>query len=153
MALKDTLSLLAKKKVHRLHLAEWALSSPQPAAQPHILAALAYAALDTFAPDRDSNIHTVLAPGQMTNLCASAGWGRKIVESLVTPDEALQDGRWEVGALRTHGGAALDLLDVEREKCLIQAMKEAVATSVVALGGIRQVRSMDVWLSTFEREK
>ncbi|XP_014551720.1 hypothetical protein COCVIDRAFT_112161 [Bipolaris victoriae FI3] len=135
----------------RLLLAEWSLVATDPSAQPHVLAALAQAALECHKPKSDSNIRTVVGPKRLTDLALAAGWKLES-ETRVQAKDGLLDGQWEVSTclsasfqeeVETH-------VNGERERGLILALREACHASLqYTPGGQKGVRAMDVWISSF----
>ncbi|TIA14671.1 ankyrin [Aureobasidium pullulans] len=69
----DTFRAL-KQHSKRLLLAEWSLVASHSSAEPHVLAALAQAALECRKPESTSNVRTVLSPKRLTELAVAAGW-------------------------------------------------------------------------------
>lgn len=152
-----------KRRSKRLLLAEWSLAATHPAAQPHVLAALAQAALECrkeLSENSDSNVRTVLGPNQLTELAVAAGWRLEREARIVPPQPSSQgggglgllDGQWEVAAclstpfLRQVGAHARG----ERERAVVLALRDACAASVEGVQGGREgVRSMDVWVASF----
>ncbi|RAH57050.1 SAM-dependent methyltransferas-like protein [Aspergillus piperis CBS 112811] len=133
----------------RLLLAEWRLVATHPSAQPHVLAALAQAALECRKPGEssDSNVRTVLGPKRITELAVEAGW--KIDrEEYVQTGEGLLDGRWEVAAVLDKGfeEEVRRVVRDERERAVVLAARDACEMSV---RGVERVRSMDVWVASF----
>ncbi|OAA53892.1 hypothetical protein ISF_08594 [Cordyceps fumosorosea ARSEF 2679] len=64
-----------KQHSKRLLLAEWSLMATHPSAQPHVLAALAQAALERHEPRESvSNVRTMLGPKRLIELAVAAGW-------------------------------------------------------------------------------
>ncbi|GLA10807.1 hypothetical protein AnigIFM63309_008190 [Aspergillus niger] len=137
----------------RLLLAEWALVATHPSAQPHVLAALAQAALECRKPgdSSDSNVRTVLGPKRLTELAVEAGW-KVEREEYVEAGEGLLDGSWEVAAC-LDGGFEEEVRRVvgdERERAVVLAARDACETSLKGVeGGRKGVRSMDVWVASF----
>jgi hypothetical protein len=79
---------------------------------------------------------------------------RLVREETIVPPEAMYDGRWEVGAVRS-GQFAQELeqyVTDEREKAVVVAMRDAVLKGREALLAKKeQISSMDVWVGVFER--
>ncbi|OCK85005.1 S-adenosyl-L-methionine-dependent methyltransferase [Lepidopterella palustris CBS 459.81] len=147
--LKGILAAL-RGKAKRICIAEYALSASHPAAMPHVLTALARATLEAHKTKSQANIQTVLSPTGISRIAEEAGW-KLVSETMITPDEDLDDGRWETGNvtnekfLRKIDKAAAE----ERVRVLIQAMRDAVIAAVKGLGDER-VRTMDVWIAEFQ---
>jgi len=76
----------------RIFIAEWSLSSSKMESYPHVLAALAQAALECRKPSSVSNVRTVLSPVAIEAYAKEAGW---IVENrdVVNPRDNVLDGR------------------------------------------------------------
>jgi hypothetical protein len=140
-----------KSQSKRLLVAEWSLAATHPSAQPHVLAALAHAALESHKPKSTSNIRTVLGPKRITDLAQSAGWELES-EIRVQAQEGLLDGQWEVSAcLSASFEKEVDkyILD-ERERGVVFALRDACEASLQGTpGGQKGVRSMDVWIASF----
>lgn len=140
-----------RKHSKRLYLAEWALSAADPSAQPHVLAALAQAALEWHKHNSTSNIRTVLAPKRLIELASEAGWQLES-ESRVQSGEGLLDGQWEVDACLSERfeREAMDLVKNERERGVVLALRDACQASVDGTRACGQkLRSMDVWVGSF----
>jgi hypothetical protein len=148
--ISSTLDAL-KNQSKRLLVAEWSLAATHPSAQPHVLAALAHAALESHKPKSTSNIRTVLGPKRITDLVLSAGWELES-ETRVQAQEGLLDGQWEVSACLS---ASFEkevekyVLD-EREKGVALALRDACEASLQGVpGGRKGVHSMDIWIASF----
>jgi SAM-dependent methyltransferase len=142
-------------RVGRVCIAEYALHATHPAAVPHVLAALARGTLEAHR-DRersDENIQTPLSPAAVREIAGAAGWA---VESqgTVVPEHGLDDGRWETGTVIGMGYLA----DAHREVgndvvlALLKSAQDAVVAAVEGIGGIKAVRTMDVWVATLVEE-
>jgi hypothetical protein len=135
----------------RLLVAEWSLTATRPSAQPHVLAALAQAALECHKPKSTSNIRTVLGPKRLTDLALSAGWELES-ETRVQAQEGLLDGQWEVSAcLSASFEKEVDkyVLD-ERERGVVLALRDACEASLQGTpGGQKGAHSMDIWIASF----
>lgn len=136
----------------RLLLAEWSLVATHPAAQPHVLAALAQAALECRKTEgSDSNVRTVLGPKRLTELALAAGWQLES-ETRVEAGEGLLDGQWEVAACLSSSfeREVEEQVSDERERAVILASRDACEASLEGLqGGRKGVRAMDVWVANF----
>ncbi len=143
-----------KGRVKRVCIAEWSLSTSHPEGQAHVLAALARGLLEAYRRSEE-NIRTLLGPEGIKEVAGRAGW-RVENEGVVVPEEGLDDGRWEVGGVLAKGeGGFLQVVeglgdDVdERVKTVMRSAWGAVDVAVKALpGGLKDVRSMDVWVAT-----
>ena len=155
-------------QVNTLCIAEYALQTSLPAQQPHLLAVLAEQALEALKPvgESQSNVQTVLSPRAIIALTSTYGWDL-VHEKTIAPDEALQDGRWEVGTVYNKGwmdevDAVLDKVgDTSgRHRAHLSAAQDAVIAAVDRLGsegpdgvkGMTKVRTMDVWCAVFKRK-
>lgn len=140
-----------KQHSKRLLFAEWSLEATNASAQPHVLAVLTQAALECRKLESTSNVRTVLGPKRLTELATAAGW-RLESQTRVQPEEGLLDGRWEVSACL---GPSFEKeveanVSDEREQGVVLALRDACEASLkVVQGGLRGVRSMDVWVASF----
>jgi hypothetical protein len=164
--LRTTLRDLSPK-VKQLCVAEYALRASMPDQQPHVLAVLAEQALEVFKPvdDSQSNVQTVLSPREIAGIARESGWALER-EELITPDLALQDGRWEVGTV--YGSERVKEVenvlgglegDISRQRAWLMAARDAVVAAVDGLAvnsseqrrPMDRVRTMDVWCAVFKR--
>ncbi|EJT78468.1 SAM-dependent methyltransferase [Gaeumannomyces tritici R3-111a-1] len=145
--LRDTLAAL-RGRVGAVWLAEYALSARRrPAAWPHVLAALARGSLEAHR-ESGENIQTPLSPPQIRDAAAAAGWG-VAGEAVLVPDEGLLDGRWETGAVVGDGFLAdVDAAGIrnERVKAVLRSARDATIAAMQAVGGVKKVETMDVWV-------
>ncbi|XWW96452.1 hypothetical protein V2A60_004426 [Cordyceps javanica] len=138
----------------RLLLSEWSLVASHPSAQPHLLAALAQAALECHRPEGSishRNVRTVLGPKRLTELAMAAGWQLESETSLQCGDE-LFNGQWEVGnCLSSDFQSDLEtLVSDERKRTAVSALRDACAASVkVVDGGRKGIKAMDIWVANF----
>lgn len=140
-----------KQRSKRLLLAEWSLVATHSSAQPHVLAALAQAALECRKPKSVSNIRTVLGPKRLAELALAAGW-RLESETRVQGGEGLMDGQWEVSACLSPSFEREVEKQVgdERERGVVLALRDACEASLEGVqGGRKGVRAMDVWVASF----
>lgn len=140
-----------KQHSKRLLLAEWSLVATTPSAQPHVLAALAQAALECRKPISTSNVRTVLSPKRLAELAQEAGW-RMESEASVQPGEGLLDGQWEVAAClsSSFGREVEEQVGDERVGGVVYALRDACEASMKGVrGGSEDVRAMDVWVGSF----
>ncbi|KAK3694232.1 hypothetical protein B0T22DRAFT_374319 [Podospora appendiculata] len=122
-------------------VAEYALRASEPAAVPHVLAALAA----TGGSDSTANIRTPLSPRAVKAVAARAGW-RLQGEDMVVPDAALSDGFWEAAAVVADDIEAEGTGEFERVG--MAAARDATVAAVELVGGVKNVRTMDVWVAT-----
>jgi ubiquinone/menaquinone biosynthesis C-methylase UbiE len=140
-----------KQHSKRLLLAEWSLVATHPSAQPHVLAALAQAALECRKPTSISNVRTVLGPKRLTELALAAGWKLES-EIRVQPTEELSDGLWEVSAcLSPSFEKQIDeYVGNGRDRDVVFALRDACEASLEGVqSGRKGVKSMDVWVASF----
>jgi hypothetical protein len=144
--LKDVLAAL-RGRVQRVHIAEYALRATEPAAVPHVLAALARGALEAHKGHSVQNIRTPLSPAAIVEIAEEAGWAAENEEGTLVPEAGLLDGSWEAGAVV--GPAFLEEVDQEivdeRVRILLRSAREATIAAAEAVGGVDKVRTMDVW--------
>lgn len=140
-------------RVRRICIAEYALSSADLRAAPHVLAALTQAALWCRKPVRTSNVRTVLSPHAIRSIAHDSGL-KLVKEETVTPPNGMLDGQWESSYV-----LSADFLKHitenfadERERGVIIAMRDAVdaARDLVRHRG-DEVHTMDVWVASFSR--
>lgn len=141
-----------KQHSKRLLLAEWSLVAKHPFAQPHVLAVLAQAALESRKSVSSSNVRTVLGPKRLTQLALAAGWHLES-ETHVQPRNGLLDGEWEVSACLSSSfeREVEEQVSDERERGVVLALRDACEASLegVQQGGRKGVGSMDVWVASF----
>lgn len=146
----DTFRAL-KQHSKRLLLAEWSLVATHPSAQPHVLAALAQAALECRKPQSRSNIRTVLGPKRLTELALAAGWQLES-ETRVQPTKGLSDGMWEISRCLSSSfeKEIEEYVGDGRDRDVVFALRDACAASLEFVdGGRKGVKSMDVWVASF----
>ncbi|KAJ7148417.1 S-adenosyl-L-methionine-dependent methyltransferase [Mycena crocata] len=154
--IRDTLRTLASR-ARLVCIAEWSLSCTDAGqGTTHVLAVLAQGALECRKPASESNVRTIVSPARIKALAAEAGL-RLVADSeaLVTPGAEVYDGRWETQhVLRAQfGDEVAEFVKDDREKGMIDAMKDAVEASLARVGGMKGVGTMDGWLAVFEGEK
>jgi hypothetical protein len=155
-------------QVDTLCIAEYALETSTPAQQPHLLAVLAEQALEALKPmgESQSNVQTVLSPRAIIALASACDWDL-VNEKTITPDEALQDGKWEVGTVYSREWVnEVDMVlskgvdESGRHRAHLSAAQDTVIAAVERLGsegtgrvkGMARVRTMDVWCAVFKRK-
>lgn len=122
-----------------------------PSAQPHVLAALAQAALECRKSESTSNVRTVLSPKRLTELAVAAGWQLES-ETYVQAGDGLLDGQWEVDACLASSfeKQVKECVIDDREKGVVFASRDACEASLQGVqGGRKGVKSMDVWVAAF----
>ncbi|KAI0258115.1 S-adenosyl-L-methionine-dependent methyltransferase [Gloeopeniophorella convolvens] len=147
--LAATLSALVKR-ARSIFIAEWSLKASNPAAHPHILAALTQAALESQKTNPHSNIRYAATPAAIKEAATAAEW-TFVSERTVVPADNILDGRWEVDLVRS----AKFKMEIEtfvadvRQRSAVVAMREATLAALEVVGGLKGVRSMDVWVASF----
>ena len=145
----DTLCAL-KRKARKLCIAEYALSATEARAVPHILAALARASLEAHKIISEENIRTALSPDAIRCIAKEAGW-KLVGEKKIVPEEGLEDGKWETNTVvdKRFLEEVEENIKEEKIRVVLRSMRETVKEAVGALGE-KGVRTMDVWVATFE---
>lgn len=129
-------------KTNRICIAEYAASGSLPAQQPHILAAYTQAAAQANLVTSESNIQVIYTPAQIVQVMSKF----TLVHGLtITPDEDLDDGRWEVGIVCS----PTFVQGSSKTSFLIQSMQSSVKAQVAALRPAK-VRTMDVAISIWQ---
>ncbi|KAK0730304.1 hypothetical protein B0H67DRAFT_561245 [Lasiosphaeris hirsuta] len=135
-------------RVSRVCIAEWALRASQPSAAAHVLAALARATLEAHKVESEENIRNVVTPAGIKDVVRECGW-RVESEGFVVPERELADGRWEVGSVVDEGFVQeVERVEGDRVRALLRSARDATVSAAEAVGGVRGVRSMDVWVAT-----
>ncbi|KAF3046927.1 hypothetical protein E8E12_008012 [Didymella heteroderae] len=140
-----------RKHSKRLLLAEWSLVATHPSAQPHVLAALAQAALECRKSRSTSNVRTVLSTKRLTELALAAEWQLEH-EIRIQAGNGLLDGQWEVSACLSPSfeKQVEEHVSDERERGVVLAVRDACEASLEDLpGGTQGIRAMDVWIASF----
>ncbi|KAJ6441117.1 Histone-fold protein [Purpureocillium lavendulum] len=132
-----------------LLIAEYALTATEKAAVPHVLASMARAFLEAHNEASEANIRCLLSPGVITDLAQESGWHLDS-EAIVVPGEALQDGSWETGSVKSKSflEEITKHVDDTAVQSLLRSSRDAVTRAVVALHE-NDVRTMDVWVARF----
>jgi Methyltransferase domain len=148
--LKDTFAML-RGKAKKLCIAEYALSATEKAAVPHVLTAFARASLEIYNPNSEANIRNAFSPKALQDMAVESGW-TMVSDRRVVPDEALEDGRWEVRSVLESGFLAEvdENVKDERARIMLESMREAVQAVVSNLDEGQKIRTMDVWVARFE---
>lgn len=149
VVVSDTLRAL-KGKAGKLCIAEYALSSTEVDAMPHVLAALTRASLEAHKVVSEENIRTALSPDVIRGIAKEVGW-KLVSEKRIVPEEGLEDGKWETNTVidKSFLEEAEKNISEEKVKVVLTSMREAVRETVSNLKG-KGVRTMDVWVATFE---
>ncbi|CAG7561779.1 unnamed protein product [Fusarium equiseti] len=137
-----------KGRVDRLCIAEYSMQASSLAAVPHVLAAFAQATLAAHHPESEANIRCLLTPTEIKRIADQVGWNLE-EETIIVPDEKLQDGKWEVGGVKSaefHQDVEKYVKDT-KVKTLLRGQREAVLRANDQLAGAKP-RTMDVWAAT-----
>jgi len=146
----DEILFALRGRVARVCLAEWALHATEPAASAHVLTALARATFEAHRSGSTENIQTLMSPREMKEAALRAGWKIES-EGIVVPEAELSDGFWETRTVMSEKFSE----DVEREvaddrvKAVLRSARDSV---IAAAGGVKKVRSMDVWVANLVPE-
>lgn len=154
-------------------VAEYALQATEPAAAPHVLAALATGLLESHKPESrsEANIRSPMGPSAIVGVAMEAGWTQQPPPTpnddgessrsssssssggaIVVPRAGLLDGSWEVGFVVSEDFAQeiVEHISDNRVKVVLRSAQEATIAAVRQLeGGERAVRTMDAWVSVF----
>ncbi|KAK0724136.1 hypothetical protein B0H67DRAFT_640705 [Lasiosphaeris hirsuta] len=148
----------ARQHAQSVLIAEHSLSASLPAQMPHLLAALADNALESFRGEESKrNIRCALSPRQITTFAANAGWALA-KEEIATPLSKQVDAKMETRMVLNSLLFRADLDGVvsrvdAKIGTMLRSMIDAVAASVEnAEGGLESVRNMDVWIARFEKK-
>lgn len=148
----ESILLALKGRAERVCIAEYALQASDPKAAPHVLTALARAALEAHKPNSTENIQGLVSPRGLKEVAARTGW-RVEREAVVVPEKDLSDGYWETGGVVSEEFVKEIDRDVEDErvKGMLRAARDATVAAVNMVGGVKEVRTMDVWAATLVR--
>ncbi|KAL4728193.1 hypothetical protein ACLX1H_004934 [Fusarium chlamydosporum] len=135
-------------RVRKVCIAEYSMQASEPAAVPHVLAALAQATLAAHHPESEANIRCLLTPVEIKRIAEKIGWKLEGETSFV-PNDKLQDGMWEVGGVKSP--EFIDDVDKyvtnPKVKSLLRGQREAVLRAAEQLQDVKP-RTMDVWAAT-----
>lgn len=138
--------------IPRVLVAEYALSASHPDAVPHVLAALAVNALESFRGEGSlRNIRCAVTPAQISAAAAREGC-TLAGEDYIVPEDAQRDGWREVIMVLKGSSFARHVGEIEADdkvKHMLLGMRDALAASVEA-DGLDRIRNMDVWVARFE---
>ncbi|KAK4459916.1 putative SAM-dependent methyltransferase [Cladorrhinum samala] len=148
----ESILLELKGRAKRVCIAEYALQASEPKAAPHVLTALARAALEAHKPNSTENIQGLVSPGGIKEVAVRTGW-KVEQEAVVVPEKDLSDGYWEAGGVVSVEFVNEIDRDVEDErvKNMLRAARDATVAAVNMVGGVKEVRTMDVWAATLVR--
>ncbi|KAG8898417.1 hypothetical protein FRB99_007446 [Tulasnella sp. 403] len=144
-----TLQVLSTR-AKRICIAEYSLSSSNPKATPHVLAALAQASLEAHKPSSESNIRTVLSPCTIKNIVEAVSGLTIDSEDTISPSHDLADGRWEVYVVKDKDfvDAARQHIQDERALSAVLALRDSTLAAIPNAGGLESVCTMDVWIAS-----
>jgi len=146
---RDTFRALSTR-AHRVCIAEYALSATDPAAVPHVLAALTQSALEAHKPTSSTNVRTVLSPIRLKALAVEAGL-ELVKEGIVVPVQGMFDGRWETNEVKAkyfEEEIVKTIVD-EKQRSVALALRDAMEASLKQLGEGVKIRTMDIWVGSF----
>ncbi len=140
-------------RVDRVCISEYALTSSDYRAMPHILATFAQAALECRKTTSTANVRSLLAPERLRAAALAAGL---VVgaETIMQPPEGMLDGTWEAGYVLSKGfEEEVDkYVSDEREKAVYTAAMDSIrATRDVLKAKGDRVHTMDIWVATFAK--
>ncbi|KAI9745503.1 MAG: hypothetical protein M1818_001037 [Claussenomyces sp. TS43310] len=144
----------ALKHSPTLLIAEYGMVTSLKEAFPHVIAALAVNALESYRDDSSKrNIRTRLTPKQIKSAAEGVGW-RAVSEESITPESQLRDGYREVQMAR-HRMFNDDIQTSsgdQKVKSMLLGMQDALESAVARLdGGVKTIRNMDIWVARFEK--
>ncbi|KAK4168759.1 putative SAM-dependent methyltransferase [Cladorrhinum sp. PSN259] len=153
---QETLSSILgalKGRVKRVCIAEYALQSSHPGSFPHVLAALSRATLEAHKTESEENIQGIISPEGIKRIVRKAGWKLES-EGTVVPEKELSDGYWETAGVVDESFVTEIEEGVrdERARSVLSASRDAVVNAVKGVGGVKDVRTMDVWVGTLVRD-
>ncbi|KAK3330685.1 hypothetical protein B0H66DRAFT_72058 [Apodospora peruviana] len=152
-ALTKILEALNGRVTGAVCVAEYALHATETAAAPHVLATLARSTFEAHRADSTENIQTVLSPAAIKEIAAAAGW-KLAGEDTVIPERGLSDGQWEAMSVVASDFVSTvdkEILD-ERVKAVLTSARDATIAAVEGVGGMKEVRTMDVWVAALVQE-
>jgi len=136
-------------RVRHVCLAEYALRATLQSAVPHVFAALARGTVECHKAQTSENIQTPLSPAGIKEIAAAAGWALDR-ETDVVPEAGLSDGKWETGTVvREAFLRDVDGVEDERVRALLRSARDATISAADAVGGWKNVQTMDVWVAVF----
>ncbi|KAF2103614.1 hypothetical protein NA57DRAFT_17460, partial [Rhizodiscina lignyota] len=151
--LEDILHSL-KGRVSRICTAEYNLSAQNPAALPHVMAAMVRGFKESRDETSDENIRMPMSRCLIERIARTAGWEIRSVEA-ITPDEEVQDGMWEVRMVLADARERLSKMrkhePLTKEEAVWLSAEEALELLVAQVvgpendGDDEALRTMDVW--------
>ncbi|PQE09098.1 hypothetical protein CJF31_00010536 [Rutstroemia sp. NJR-2017a BVV2] len=137
----------------KICFAEWSLQAQEIEMLPHLLSVLLQATHFDRNKEGNGNVRCIRSPERVKEVFLQTGW-KVEKERLKGVESGVRDGEWEVGNVRRwlkgkvegKGGGEMELG--------LKAMYDAMETSVQNVeGGVKCVRSMDVWAAVFVRDR
>lgn len=151
-AVLNELLLALVNRVKHVCIAEWSLSSASGLGNAHVLAALTQAARECHDPKSEANIRTILSPQQITAAAVNSGWSlTDDFFDFFAPLDHVLDGVWETQVvvdaqfIEYVNEVLPDTEENARQRHVVFAMRDATLASVQKVGGLKNVKSMDVW--------
>lgn len=143
-----------RAKTKRVIIAEYAASASLPEQWPHVLAAYTQAFAQANLLKSESNIQTLLTPQQIASIMKSQGWS-STYSATVTPDDSLDDGRWECGTVmapsfltETVDGRNSSSKLSQKQSSVVEALRDSCIHATQQIKAKNQrIRTMDVGVS------
>ncbi|RFU78997.1 hypothetical protein TARUN_3228 [Trichoderma arundinaceum] len=138
-----------KGRAKTLLVAEYALKATEKNAVPHVLASVARATLEAHNKGSEANIRCLSSPGAITDAANESGWTLD-EETIVVPEEALLDGSWETGSVKSPN--FLKEIEEKVEDPKVRALLRSARDGVLGLLETLEVKrswTMDVWVAAF----
>ena len=138
-----------RNRAREVLVAEYALAATEPRALPHVYASIARGMLEACKPASEENIRSLFAPLEIKALIEEHRWAF-VKRTIITPGEALLDGEWETGTVKSW--EFLDEIEAvvedPRQQLVLRSAREAVLGAIERIGKQR-VRTMDVWATSY----
>ncbi|KDQ07406.1 hypothetical protein BOTBODRAFT_38816 [Botryobasidium botryosum FD-172 SS1] len=147
---RETLRALAGR-ARRVCIAEYALSATDPAAVPHVLAALTQSALEAHKPTSTTNVRTVLSPVRIKALAAEVGL-ELVKEEIVVPVRGMFDGLWETNEVKKKSfeEEIVQTIADEKQRSVALALRDAMEASLKQIKDKDlKILTMDIWVGSF----
>ncbi|PQE28386.1 SAM-dependent methyltransferase protein [Rutstroemia sp. NJR-2017a BBW] len=132
----------------KICFAEWSLQARELEMVPHLLSVLLQATCFERKGEGDGNVRCIRSPERVKEVFLRTGWEveRERMEGV---ESGVRDGEWEVGNVRRWLRGEVEGEEMELG---LKGMYDAMETSVQNVeGGVKGVRSMDVWAAVFVR--
>ncbi|KAM3066633.1 hypothetical protein ACMFMG_002345 [Clarireedia jacksonii] len=141
------------KWTDKICFAEWSFQVRQIEMLPHLLSVLLQATHYDRNREGDGNVRCIRSPERVKEVFLQAGW-KVERERLEGVESGVRDGEWEVGNVRRWLKGKMEGEGEGESGLGLRAMYDAMETSVQNLeGGVKGVRSMDVWAAVFVQDR